>query len=213
MRKTKTEALKTREDLILTALDTFDKKGVAHASLNEIAQTAGVTRGALYWHFKNKEDLFEALFQHIFEDFEICLAADADIDASNDWISLSDALVNMFERIKHNETHRKFINILHLKCEHTEQNESIIRLMDKYREMWHALLTEKLRACVAQKQLPPDLNLDLAVLYLHSVTVGLTIEWLQDIEKFDIAKIAPALIKTTLSSLQTSILLRTKQGK
>ena len=54
MRKTKAEALKTREYLMLSALDTFYERGVSRASLNEIAQNAGVTRGALYWHFKNK---------------------------------------------------------------------------------------------------------------------------------------------------------------
>lgn len=54
MRKTKAEALKTREELLLSALDTFYERGISRASLNEIAQTAGVTRGALYWHFKIK---------------------------------------------------------------------------------------------------------------------------------------------------------------
>lgn len=77
MRKTKTEALKTKEHLMLAALETFYRKGIARTSLNEIAQTAGVTRGALYWHFKNKEDLFDALFQRICDDIENCIAQDA----------------------------------------------------------------------------------------------------------------------------------------
>lgn len=77
MRKTKTEALKTKEHLMLAALETFYRKGIARTSLNEIAQAAGVTRGALYWHFKNKEDLFDALFQRICDDIENCIAQDA----------------------------------------------------------------------------------------------------------------------------------------
>jgi len=40
MRRTKTEALKTKEYLMLAALDTFYKKGIARTSLNEIAQAA-----------------------------------------------------------------------------------------------------------------------------------------------------------------------------
>ncbi len=44
MRKTKTEALKTKEHLMLAALETFYRKGIARTSLNEIAQAAGVTR-------------------------------------------------------------------------------------------------------------------------------------------------------------------------
>ena len=68
MRKTKIEAQKTRNYLLKAALDTFYTRGVSRSSLNEIAQTAGVTRGALYWHIKNKEYLYEGLFQQVFSE-------------------------------------------------------------------------------------------------------------------------------------------------
>lgn len=66
MRKTKIEAQKTRQHLLDAALEVFWRNGVTRSSLQEIAQEAGVTRGALYWHFKNKEDLFDALFHCYF---------------------------------------------------------------------------------------------------------------------------------------------------
>lgn len=69
MRKTKAEAQKTREQLLQSALDTFFLHGVAKTTLQAIARNAGVTRGALYWHFKNKEELFEELFRQTFENF------------------------------------------------------------------------------------------------------------------------------------------------
>lgn len=56
MRKTKAEAQKTREQLLQSTLDTFFLHGVAKTPLQAIARNAGVTRGALYWHFKNKEN-------------------------------------------------------------------------------------------------------------------------------------------------------------
>ncbi|MBH5570940.1 TetR family transcriptional regulator [Neisseria meningitidis] len=56
MRKTKTEALKTKEHLMLAALETFYRKGIARTSLNEIAQAAGVTRGALVIFIKSTLD-------------------------------------------------------------------------------------------------------------------------------------------------------------
>ena len=40
----------------------FFEKGVSRTSLADIAQEAGVTRGAIYWHFANKGDLFTAMF-------------------------------------------------------------------------------------------------------------------------------------------------------
>ena len=69
MRKTKIEANKTRQHLLNAALEVFWREGVTRASLQAIAQQAGVTRGALYWHFKNKEDLFESMFEQQYADF------------------------------------------------------------------------------------------------------------------------------------------------
>ena len=69
MRRTKSEAEKTRQHLLDAALEVFWRKGVTSASLQEIAEEAGVTRGALYWHFANKEALFEALFVRQQADF------------------------------------------------------------------------------------------------------------------------------------------------
>ena len=121
MRRTKTEALKTKEYLMLAALDTFYKKGIARTSLNEIAQAAGVTRGALYWHFKNKEDLFDALFQRICDDIESCIKEDSNNNNEQAWSSFRLTLTRFFEHLQHNELHYKFHSILFLKCEHTEQ--------------------------------------------------------------------------------------------
>ena len=55
MKRTKEESERTREELLNSAVQIFSEKGVARATLNEIARGAGVTRGAVYWHFQNKE--------------------------------------------------------------------------------------------------------------------------------------------------------------
>lgn len=56
-RRTKEDAFATRNSLLDAAEQVFYEQGVARASLNEIAQRAGATRGAVYWHFKDKLDL------------------------------------------------------------------------------------------------------------------------------------------------------------
>lgn len=43
----------------------FLSEGVSNASLNDIAQAAGATRGAIYWHFKDKVDLFNAMMERV----------------------------------------------------------------------------------------------------------------------------------------------------
>lgn len=65
-RKTKEEAEKTRQALLASAFKVFSTKGYAKTTLQDIAEDSGVTRGAVYWHFKNKIDLFEKLLDYAF---------------------------------------------------------------------------------------------------------------------------------------------------
>ena len=58
MRRTKEDAEATRNDVLRAALQVFSEKGYAAATLEDIADRAGVTRGAIYWHFDNKADLY-----------------------------------------------------------------------------------------------------------------------------------------------------------
>src|SRR5512140_1568060 len=52
----------SRRDLMNVAIDCFAKHGYAATSIDRIAKAAGVTKGALYYHFKDKEQLlFEAV--------------------------------------------------------------------------------------------------------------------------------------------------------
>lgn len=69
-RRTKAEAAATREALIDAAEEMFMEHGVARTSLEQIARHAGMTRGAVYWHFKNKADLFRAMLERIRMPFE-----------------------------------------------------------------------------------------------------------------------------------------------
>src|SRR6266403_1869396 len=53
----------TRSTLIDAAADVFAKRGFHAASLEEIAEAAGFTRGAIYKNFENKEELFFAVIE------------------------------------------------------------------------------------------------------------------------------------------------------
>jgi TetR/AcrR family acrAB operon transcriptional repressor len=64
-RRTKEDAIATRNSLIDAAERVFGEKGVSRASLSDIAQAAGATRGAIYWHFKDKVDLFGAMMDRV----------------------------------------------------------------------------------------------------------------------------------------------------
>ncbi len=61
VRRKKEDAEATRRAIIAAARDVFYESGVANTSLEQIAERAGVTRGAIYWHFTDKAELFYAM--------------------------------------------------------------------------------------------------------------------------------------------------------
>ena len=66
-RRTKEEAQHTRETILTAALDTFCEKGYSRTTFDEIAKKINLTKGAVYWHFKNKPDIIKALIIEAFE--------------------------------------------------------------------------------------------------------------------------------------------------
>mgnify|MGYP003694060425 CR=1 FL=1 len=78
-RRTKIEAAATRGALLDAAERVFRERGVARTSLAEVAASAGVTRGAVYWHFRDKAELFEALCERVQLPMEAMLASAGEI--------------------------------------------------------------------------------------------------------------------------------------
>lgn len=75
-RRTKEDAEVTRNRLLDAALEVFHAKGVGGASLADVAQAASLTRGAIYWHFKDKADLFDAMMMRATLPFEQAWSAE-----------------------------------------------------------------------------------------------------------------------------------------
>src|SRR5258706_6340972 len=98
-RRTKLEAQATRSHILDTAEMVFEARGVSGTSLNEIAKTAGLTRGAIYWHFTDKADLFNAMMERatmpLEESDAVCGFKNADITLSQ----MRDGFVGVLKRV------------------------------------------------------------------------------------------------------------------
>lgn len=203
MRKTKTESFKTRQHLLSAALEVFHRQGVSRSTLQEIAQEAGVTRGALYWHFKNKEDLFEALFEQIFVESELNINEQLP-ETDDAWVLLRQQLINIFKNLSEHEWHRKFCNVINMKCEHTSNNETITKLAEKYHKMFLARIAKIVHLCHVQGRLPDNIDLELAIIYLESSFIGIIRLASFQPDEFDLMKVAQCTIDTSMQALQTS---------
>lgn len=74
MRRTKEAAEETRQDIFEAGLRVFSEKGFAAATMSDVAQEAGTTRGAIYWHFRNKEAFFKEILDRLSEQYKGLMA-------------------------------------------------------------------------------------------------------------------------------------------
>ncbi len=65
-RKTKKEAMETRARLLESALDIMSRKSFHSVTMSEIAERIGLSKGAIYWHFRNKDDILAQLVESLF---------------------------------------------------------------------------------------------------------------------------------------------------
>lgn len=205
MRKTKTEAQKTRLHLLDAALEVFWRDGVTRASLQAIAQEAGVTRGALYWHFKNKEDLFETLFEQQYADFFAAFNDQTLRDNQDVWTHLQHNLTAMFETLATRESKHKFCNVMFSKCEQTAGNETITELACRYHRLFQKQIAYALQLSREQGRLPENTDIELAAIYLESSLVGLIKIWIDEPERFDLIAKSKRVIAANMRVLQQGL--------
>ncbi|MFC2561928.1 MAG: TetR family transcriptional regulator, partial [Kingella oralis] len=202
MRKTKTEAQKTHQHLLDAALEVFWRDGVTRASLQAIAQEAGVTRGALYWHFKNKEDLFETLFEQQYADFFAAFNDQTLRDNQDVWTHLQHNLTTMFETLATRESKHKFCNVMFSKCEQTAGNETITELACRYHRLFQKQIAYALQLSREQGRLPENTDIELAATYLESSLVGLIKIRIDEPERFDLIAKSKRVIAANMRVLQ-----------
>lgn len=126
VRKTKEEAAKTRKAIIEAARRVFHKNGVIRSTLEKIAKEAGVSRGAVYWHFENKAELFFAMREDVFEPM---LAQVDDLLLSNQFADPLDAIeaaLNEFFRVfQASPAVREMFEIMVSRCEYVDEFASV----------------------------------------------------------------------------------------
>lgn len=120
-RKTKEEAQQTRRQLIDAARQVFHARGVGRASLEQVAQAAGVTRGAVYHHFADKAALFFAVREQAFEPLiartdALLLGSEGDPLAA-----IAQSLLDFFRAFDECPDVRTMFEILMLRCEYVDE--------------------------------------------------------------------------------------------
>ena len=200
-RRTKTEAEVTRQKLLDAAADVFRERGVAHSTLAEVAAAAGMTRGAVYWHFRDKADLFDALCEREQLPMEAMLACAGEVRQKDPLGALRTLAVNGLQRLATNARTQAVFDVIFHKCEFAAEFASVAGRRHATDTGCLANVVRILKQAVEIGQLPRNTDTELAARCLNAYMVGVMHEWVQRPEAYDLAKAAPAMIDCVLAGL------------
>jgi TetR/AcrR family acrAB operon transcriptional repressor len=108
MKRTKENALLTKESIMESALDVFIKKGYSKTTTNDILNKIEPTKGAFYFHFKDKDDLFKQVIAKELN-FISELIVDSFIDHGDEKKRVEQLLINIVDNFYNNRRFRKVI--------------------------------------------------------------------------------------------------------
>jgi TetR/AcrR family acrAB operon transcriptional repressor len=201
VRRTKEEAQETRHRLLDAAEVLFQAQGVSQTSLQQIAQHAGATRGAIYWHFKDKADLFNAMMDRVKLPLEAAAqkaAGGPEGDPVND---IERMMVEALKQMTSDPQVRRVFEVATHKVEYTHDMESVQQRHLEARNAWVVDFEKSLLAGARGAGIRLPIPAAAAAQGLHALISGLIQDWLLDPEAFDLVSTGRRTLRVYLSGL------------
>jgi TetR/AcrR family acrAB operon transcriptional repressor len=198
-RRTKADALATRHQLLDAAECVFAEKGVSRTSLNDIALAAGASRGAIYWHFKNKADLFNAMMERTTLPMEQALQQVGHEPGQDPLAELRRSIADAMHRIAHDERTRRVFEVATLKVEYVDELMAVRARHRRVQADNVSQMERSLQAALVQRGLSLPLPVATLAQGLYALLVGLIHSWLLAPETFELEATAEASVQAYLS--------------
>ena len=201
MRRTKEEALVTRESILTAALEVFSQDGYSAARLEDIAQAAEVTRGAIYHHFGSKEELYIALVTG--RSAGVNQQAEEIVSQGGTSLGiLRRLLIGLFEYLNENAEYRALLELAVSNMGLTEGLESIRDDTVKGRRRLADLFQEMLSQGIEAGEIRSDLSVRSAAWNLVSYMNGLGLIVIQDPGALSLREDGEALVDTFFKGIE-----------
>jgi len=181
VRKTKEEAELTRQQIIDAAREVFLKHGVNRTTLQDVAKQAGVTRGAVYWHFSNKHELFHAMREQVFLPLIDRMDDTLLVDEMHDPLAtIEHFLCGTIQILEENEPIRQIYEIMMVKCEYVDEFAEVLQqILTNCSDIIGKLEQAYMRA-KDQGQLRSDVEPAAIAMDTHLFFAGLLHMWVKD---------------------------------
>lgn len=201
-RRTKEEAEATRGRILDAAEQRFQQRGVSGTSLEDVARAAGVTRGAIYWHFRDKAHLFDALMDRVVLPLESELLRSGDDDVPDPLAHLREATLAALRATVADAQARCVLEIALHKVEYVNEMQAVReRRISGFAERV-ARIARGFERAEAGGQIRLALPARTAALGLHALVDGLLNDWMLDPERFDLVACGEALVDAFFRGLR-----------
>jgi len=199
-RRTKEEAQATRSHILDTAELAFEQHGVSGTSLAEIAKAAGVTRGAIYWHFRDKADLFNAMMERVtlpLEQTDPCGFKGRDITLAQ----MRTGLVDVLRKVTTDPQLRRVFGIATHKVEYVGEMNAVRERHLAMRNECLADMERAFRRAQRAGALPKGPTARSAALGMLALFDGLLQNWMLDRAGFDLLRVGGQVFDAYLRGL------------
>ncbi len=191
---TKEEEKETRCRLLSAAVELFYDKGVNRTTLEDIASAAGVSRGAIYWHFGSKLGLFSTLYNEMHRSFMEPIFEKSHETAENPLEQLAGLCIKSLSDVQTNKTIRKMISIFYQKCDYSGDMAPFLQDQNQRTEETVFKTASFFERAVKLGLLPEDTDCTLLAYSLFCYMYGLTIENVRNTECKEFPRKAQAVI-------------------
>ena len=185
-RKTKQEAENTRNAILNAATQVLLMRGIARTHIDDIAREAGLTRGAIYWHFANKADLLNTLWEELINKNDFLFQVMGGTDEFDPLGFLVEQLFIFIEKMPANAHRRRLFHLF--------LNEGVLLQHDypshfdrkSFQQQRLKNLEHLLRDAVDKRQLPASIDTWLGAITIVSYIDGLTPQYQQLMDELEI---------------------------
>ena len=200
VRQTKENAEITRQRIIDAAREVFLSRGVSRTSMEQIAAQAGVTRGAIYWHFSNKTELFSALREQVLLPLIDRMDDSLLVENNDDPLGqIGKFLSGTIDALNESSDTRQTFEIMMVKCEYVEELSAVLeqtlynceRIAKKIEQLYGRAKTKG--------QLKPTDSPAILAMDTHLFFSGLIHLWVKDLDNKHYRVQATALISNHIN--------------
>ena len=173
MRRTKEDAEQTRRAILASAMDMFYEKGYSKTTFDEIAKRIGLTKGAVYWYFRNKPDIVAALINYFAEKHLACIREYISANEASFESIIGMQLLNN-KQIREDTQFYKFL--FFVSCQ-MEWSEAIINKIqpsiEQTKQVTRSLLVDALQIMKNNGKIREDVNIDMICEILMTMYGGM----------------------------------------